>query len=511
MSVSPQTRPKIDYEGAVYALKVSAKQVVTDWQGDDVLGLLRAELLRVWTRSEVLPSARTIVQTHRALDELENTLKPRLADGLANSFAGQQSLNLVVELAHDLRSPLTSILSLAEILHYGDSGPVTERQRRQLSLIYESALQLSGLASNVIEIVRGGSDLSDDMLSPFSVSEILQSVQEIIRPIAEKKELTIRLITPPRDQRFGYPQALSRVLLNLTTNALKFTDKGFVEIAARARGLTQIEFSVRDTGAGIPEQSLATLYDPFRSDQSEGNLRFSGSGLGLAICRKLVDAMGSELKVVSGAWGTQFSFLLDLPLSEITPEERRQYRMERFKRITKPKRVTRAALAVAAAATVIIVAGTLISRDRRAADENTPEVELASTPQDQGVLGLEPSTVAPSTASPALPAPEEEAPTPDPTTAAVPASSSEQQAQQDAPVRDITPPPPGQLSINSTPWGLLFVDGELVGNTPKANVVLPAGTHIIRIVREGFEDYRREIYIESGAALRITDITLVRR
>ncbi len=388
---------------------------------------------------------------------------------------------------------------------------MTERQRRQLSLIYESALQLSGLASNVIEIVRGGNDLSDDMLSPFSVSEILQSVQEIIRPIAEKKELTVRLITPPRDQRFGYSQALSRVLLNLTANALKFTEKGFVEIAARARSLTQIEFSVRDTGAGIPEEAFETLYEPFRTDQSKGQLRFSNSGLGLAICQKLVRAMGSDLKVVSGAWGTQFSFLLDLPLAEITSEERRQYRLERFRRITKPKRVTRAALAVAAVATVVIVAGTVISRERRADEETPPQVELASSPQDQRFLGPNPSLTEPGASSTGMEAPERQASIDGGERSETGRSAVARPVQSTESEPSVTPPPPGQLSINSTPWGLLFVDGELVGNTPKANLSLPAGTHIIRIVREGFEDYRREVYIEPGVTLRITDIALEHR
>jgi signal transduction histidine kinase len=110
--------------------------------------------------------------------------------------------------------------------------------------------------------------------------------------------------------------ALSRVLLNLTTNALKFTAEGSVDVTAKETGSRAVEFSVRDTGRGIPPQSMATLYEPFRRRQKPGEYAFSGSGLGLSICRKLVEAMGSSLEVETApGYGTRFHFELDLPLA----------------------------------------------------------------------------------------------------------------------------------------------------------------------------------------------------
>ena len=112
--------------------------------------------------------------------------------------------------------------------------------------------------------------------------------------------------------------ALSRVLLNLTTNALKFTDEGFVSITGKAVGLTGVEFSVRDTGHGISKEALANLYHPFqhsRVRRGRSSYHFSGTGLGLAMCRKLVGAMGSELKCESRPdWGTRFHFTVELPI-----------------------------------------------------------------------------------------------------------------------------------------------------------------------------------------------------
>ena len=151
----------------------------------------------------------------------------------ADRLSGPDGLELVVEVAHDLRSPLTSILFLAETLQRARSGPVNPVQERQLGLIYSAAFGLSSVASDVIELARGGDRLVDLDPIPFSVTDILESVRDIVQPIAEEKSLTVRLTPPEADFRIGHPVALSRVLLNLTTNALKFTAEGFVEVTRR--------------------------------------------------------------------------------------------------------------------------------------------------------------------------------------------------------------------------------------------------------------------------------------
>jgi signal transduction histidine kinase len=223
-------------------------------------------------------------------------------------------LELVVELAHDLRSPLTSILFLGETMKRGRSGPVTPLQERQLGLIYSAAFGLSSVASDVIELARGGDRLVDLEPLPFSIQDIMESVRDIVQPIAEEKGLEVKLSSCQRSARVGHPVALSRILLNLTTNALKFTDEGNVEVSAAEVGDRGVEFSVRDTGRGIPAQAMAMLFEPFRRRQKDRDYAFSGSGLGLSICRKLVEAMKGDLKVETTAGvGTRFYFTLELP------------------------------------------------------------------------------------------------------------------------------------------------------------------------------------------------------
>lgn len=280
-----------------------------------LLELLRRATVEGATRDE-WPAA-DAVAVCAAAEQLQDDIDADAAQRFASRLAQPDALPLIVEVAHDMRSPLASILFLAERLRSTQSGPLSAIQDRQLGLIYSAAFGLSALAGDVIELARGGDWLVDQHPIPFSVADILQSVGAIVQPIAEEKGLTVRLVPPDADARFGYPAALNRVLLNLTTNALKFTAEGSVEVSARQRSRTKIEFSVQDTGRGIPPQVMATLFDAFRRRQKPGDYTFSSAGLGLAICRKLVAAMHGELDVETGpdGAGTRFHFELDLPLA----------------------------------------------------------------------------------------------------------------------------------------------------------------------------------------------------
>ena len=278
-----------------------------------VLQALRTSFLAL-AESRESPEGRDLLRYMQAFEAVGQALEGDWKHRFTDRLSGPDGLDLVVEVAHDLRSPLTSILFLAETLRRGRSGPLTPLQERQIGLIYAAAFGLTSVASDVIELARGGErQLESDPL-PFSVCDILESVRDIVQPIAEEKRLEVRLETPGEGLRVGYPVALSRVLLNLTTNALKFTDEGSVQVTAREEGPNTIEFSVRDTGRGIPPAAMAMLFEPFRRRQKDRDYAFSGSGLGLSICRKLVEAMRSELKVetAQGA-GTRFFFSLELP------------------------------------------------------------------------------------------------------------------------------------------------------------------------------------------------------
>lgn len=272
---------------------------------------------RVLTGTTGVP-AEDLVELFRAIEGAAGAMEPAWSERFQERLTGPSGLDLVVEVAHDLRSPLTSILFLAETMLRGRSGPLTALQERQLGLVYSAAFGLNAVASDVIELVRGGDRLVGRDAQPFSITEVLEAVGDIVLPIAEEKGLSLTFTTPENDRRVGHPGALNRVLLNLTTNALKFTAEGgvVVELSEHPDDPTRLHCSVADSGRGIPDAAMPMLFEPFRRRQQAGDYAFSGSGLGLSICRKLVEAMGSELTVrtVQGQ-GTTFAFDLVLQLA----------------------------------------------------------------------------------------------------------------------------------------------------------------------------------------------------
>lgn len=283
--------------------------------GRRLLDVMRDEVIARWKAHGLAESQLPVLLL--AMERVREAIGNPAVHALVTQLGGNAGLELLAEVAHDMHSPLASILVLADTLQREESGPLTEMQRFQLGLISTAALGLSSVGSDIIDLTRSEL-LFEPKPIPFSVTSVLESVRDIVRPIAEVKRLAVRLESPVEDERLGHPVALRRVLLNLTTNALKFTETGFVEISTREANRGRMEFAVRDSGRGIDPAMMPTLFDSVRDaprgrDQRSGKL-FSTTGLGLAICRKLAEGMGSRLHVdtVVGR-GTRFFFELDLP------------------------------------------------------------------------------------------------------------------------------------------------------------------------------------------------------
>ena len=269
-----------------------------------LLERLREEVVAGWLRGGAPPSPAEAAAVLRAFD--------RVREELLSPGGEDAPLRVVAEFAHDLRSPLTSILFLAGALREGQGGaPLSEPHRRQVGIIYSAALGLVSMAGDMIELYRGGPGAPADV-SPLLVEGMFDSLGDVLAPLAEEKRVELRLRPAPGDPRLGNAVALSRVLLNLAVNALQCTDEGWVEISAEPAGAGRLRFSVRDTGRGIDPSALDPATGHFRRHGS--GYGFSGTGLGLGICRKLVGEMGGELSVQSTLGeGTHAWFTLDLP------------------------------------------------------------------------------------------------------------------------------------------------------------------------------------------------------
>jgi signal transduction histidine kinase len=264
---------------------------------------------------EELPDAQHAINLLSALGHVQDLLERAATRSSAEQLSRDDALRAMVEVAHDMRSPLSAMLFLVDLIRTGRSGAVSSVQDRQLGVVYGAALGLKQLVSELVDVVRGADRLVDQHPLPFSISELLHSVRDVVEPMAEEKGLTLELVSLEDDARIGFPTALNRVLLNLTTNAVKYTTKGSVVVAARQLSRTLIEFSVRDSGPGIPSHLMPELFQPFRTTCRAEAASFSSAGLGLSICHKLVRTLGSELRAIaSPEQGTCFHFELELPL-----------------------------------------------------------------------------------------------------------------------------------------------------------------------------------------------------
>lgn len=307
--------------GVVSAAKAPSSDAI-ECGGVAALALRLTELLR----QELLDEPRglsdqTLLDVVRRLERCRVAIEPRSDQELAFLLTGANALELVVEFAHDLRSPLTSIMFLADTLRKGQSGEINDVQRDQLGIMYSAALGMVGLANDLMDLARSEVDdaWEHSTEEPFSVRELVEKTRNTVAPMAEQKRLDISFVTPQHDARMGHPVLLSRVLLNLLTNALKFTEQGRVEIVVQESPGERLLFSVSDTGRGIDSEKLESLYNLFGRSESETGYHFSGTGLGLSICRRLVELMGGRLQVESQRGkGSRFFFELDLPRAPTT-------------------------------------------------------------------------------------------------------------------------------------------------------------------------------------------------
>jgi len=255
--------------------------------------------------------ANEVVRALLKLDEAEDAWRRTDRGKFISRLTGADCADAVVAIAHDIRSPLCSILLLVDALRHGERSTPNPVRERQLGLIYGAAFGLSTTVTNLIAAARGDG-LVQGTPTPFSVSETMHSVSAIVQPMCEEKGIPLGMEFPESDVRLGHASAIQQSLLNLTSNAIRYTDAGSVAMGCSEVSADRVEFWVEDTGPGIPDDVLERLCYGFPPEGVK--LRFSSAGLGLAIVRTLVEAMGSTLQVDSGSEGTRFSFVLSLPV-----------------------------------------------------------------------------------------------------------------------------------------------------------------------------------------------------
>jgi signal transduction histidine kinase len=255
---------------------------------------------------------------HAAIAELKRGMvQTERAARHAAEAANRAKSQFLAGMSHELRTPLNAVLGDAQLLTM--EGGLTPRQARGLDTIHESGQHLLALVNDILDLARIEAGRTELNPVPVNLSDLLQTVVNLMRVKADEKQLAFVFEAVP-----GLPQAvladerrLRQVLLNLLGNAIKFTDTGTVTLRASAepRGQAQVllRLDVEDTGVGMHADEMARIFEPFEQ-VGDMQRRSGGTGLGLAITRALVNDMGGQVQA-SSEFGRGTRFRVELPLS----------------------------------------------------------------------------------------------------------------------------------------------------------------------------------------------------
>lgn len=304
-------------------------------------------------------SLRAIVQNSLLLEQLEETVEQlREVDRLKSEFLASMS--------HELRTPLNSIIGFSRVMLKGISGPLTEMQEQDLNTIYGSGNHLLNLINDILDQAKIEANELNLRFGYFDIKPMVESVKSMAIGLMKEKPLTLNVeIAPNLPQAYGDEFRSRQILLNVVTNAIKFTNEGSVTVQAYTVDGEEgpmLRLDVIDTGIGIEEQDFSTLFEQFRQVDNSLTRTVGGTGLGLPISRSLAEMQGGELAVESEVGvGSTFSILI--PTYEGAKEALEQLRQE-----ARDERITRASS----------VPGILTRSNSR----DTAEVEQASQKSD---------------------------------------------------------------------------------------------------------------------------------
>jgi len=232
----------------------------------------------------------------------------------------------LARVSHELRTPLNAIIGYTDMNLAGYYGGLNDAQRDALERVQRNGRQLLHLINDVLDLSRIDALGVELQSGDFSPRELVQSVVGTVEPQVQRKglELTYEVDPSLPSTLVGDQVRLNQVLLNLVDNAIKFTDQGSIHVAAGNGGRNgdpkTWTLQVRDTGQGISERELPYVFEEFRQGASVYGKQADGVGLGLAIARRLVSAMGGEIRVQSRL-GAGSTFTVILPTAPVVQQE----------------------------------------------------------------------------------------------------------------------------------------------------------------------------------------------
>lgn len=243
-------------------------------------------------------------RVEKRTEELEHAnLKLQELDHLKSLF--------IASMSHELRTPLNSIIGFTGIILQGMSGEINNEQEKQLTLVKNSANHLLALINDIIDISKIEAGKVEITIEEFDLSVLAQEIMDSFAVVVDKKGLELSLTTPPTLIIKSDKRRTEQVLVNFVSNAVKFTNRGEIEIKIVKKD-KMVEMSVRDNGIGIKKENMNKLFKTFSRIPIKDRT-IEGTGLGLYLSKKIIDLLGGEIKAES-EFGKGSIFTLVLPL-----------------------------------------------------------------------------------------------------------------------------------------------------------------------------------------------------
>ncbi len=256
---------------------------------------------------------------HRDLEQIEQQSHDLAEAVQAAEYANKLKDQFLANMSHELRTPLNAIIGFSEVMMMGLTGELPAESERAIERVHHNSERLLTLIDDILDISRIEAGRVEILRQPFKPTDLLNSVEQSVKPQASVKGLEIATLLDPNlpEMLLGDFKRLEQILINLTANAVKFTDTGRVLIALKRVDMDTWSIEVSDTGIGIPVHALETIFEKFRQVDGTSRRAYGGTGLGLAIVRELALLMNGNVKVQSKLRvGSTFTVTLPMLIPE---------------------------------------------------------------------------------------------------------------------------------------------------------------------------------------------------